>query len=347
MLYPVYRLETDRQGQWRVAPSGRRALRRAVLIVPRELCVFDAAPCAGVAWYEMRGFARLQVARLAPFSRPGASAAARNKTLMCWFWDNAELDKLLAQADPAIQAAQRMAEPLWLAAPPGGSGVRELACTGGADVQTLRAGAIVDSAWKARPNAPAPTLTWRPWSIDLIGHTAPGATGEAWTTERGLMVLGLASVAACGGYAAYWGGTLLGTGRQVSVLEATAQRTTTELGDWSGLQRQASADSSWTRSYLQQSASFRLGEFLGALTPALRNYGVVIKEMEIRRDDARLVLVSAGSDIDLPGLLNALATTPGMDNVQLRQNTELSQAVFSISARSFLQPVNAPVPVGP
>ena len=51
MFNPVYRLAIDAQQRMRLGPAVGRALRTTV-VVPRQVCIFEQLPCAGVAWHE-------------------------------------------------------------------------------------------------------------------------------------------------------------------------------------------------------------------------------------------------------------------------------------------------------
>ena len=62
------------------------------------------------------------------------------------------------------------------------------------------------------------------------------------------------------------------------------------------------------------------------LAEPLEARAVVIKEIEVRNEDIRLNLVAAGAELDVPGLLRTLENTPGLDDVQVRQNPDPVQA---------------------
>jgi len=340
MLHPVYLLRTEAAGSLSLQALPQRAWLRPQVCVPRRLCLFESVPCKGLAWHERRSFARLQAARLAPFLATGCSAAVRNGTLMLWFWDQAEVLPALAAAGVDAVRVRFMAEPLLLA-PPVGSSERRLPCADGVDVQRMSDGAIVTSAWV--PGVATGQIEQRrghAWSWELIGAAAlrdgtlPGPRTHhlhqwAW---RGALALTVASAV----FTSYWAGTVWGFKSQRERLEAAALGTTARLGSLASLQRQASQDKDWVTAYQRLGQGMRWSSFLRALTPSLEKCGVVMKEMEVRQDEIRLAVVTAGAAIDLPLLLESLAAIPGIADVQLRVNVDVTQATFSMRAPGFM-----------
>jgi hypothetical protein len=136
-------------------------------------------------------------------------------------------------------------------------------------------------------------------------------------------------------HAAYWGGQLLGAQHRLAGLEAQAAAATSQRGRLSELRKLESNDRQWVETFQRLGASFELEAFLKALESPLAAKGVVIKDLELRNDEARLLLLSSGGEIDLPGVLQALSRIPGVDDVQLRQNIDPQQANFTLKATGF------------
>lgn len=310
-----------------------RALRPTVL-VPRELCVFESMPCAGVRLHEQRGFARMQATRLSPFAQGGANAAIRAGTLMLWFWDDAEVSAALREAGLPPERTRRLVESLLLPAPAGTADDVRVPCLAGTDVQAHRNGAIVKSHWQAAAPGPEPLLRRFPWSRELLGQ-GTSETGR-WPLARMLAAAAMAGAAGCACFAAYWGGALAGAQHQLDTLQAGAEAGSSRLGSLADTRRSEKEDRAWVDAYRRSAGSVQIDQLLQALMPAMETFGVAIKEIEVRNDDVRLLVTSAGVEIDLPNLLRALARVPGLQDVQLRQNTELMQASFSMRATGFV-----------
>jgi len=325
----------------------RRALFKQVVCVPRRLCVFESVPCKGLAWHERRSFARLQAQRLAPYSDTGCTAVVRGGTLMLWLWDRSEVLAALARNDIAADTVQAVAEPLLLARPTG-SGRREVPCHEGIDDQTLANGAIVASQWLEIPTPASASagLLQRPWAWNLIGQTgldvALASPSGAVRLQQMVVLSSLALAAAGLGFASYWGSLLWQLESRRDALQIAASDTTRQLGDLANLQRAAAQDSEWVVTYQQLGQGMRWPALVQALLPALERYGVVVREMEVRQDDVRLSVVTAGAGIDLPGLLQSLSSVPGVEDVQLRMNIDVSQATFSLRAAGFMQAADDP-----
>jgi hypothetical protein len=354
MLHPAYLLEIDAAQALGVRQSPQRTWRPA-LVVPRALCVFEAVPCKGLAWNERGAFARLQAKRLAPFADYGFNACVRANTLMLWFWDQTEVAAAARTLDLHPQRTRLWAEPLLRSAPTG-SGERRVPGQGGTDVQTLVQGAIVASSWHADGQTTVPTGTLRrwPWAWELAQQTLAARDGSGAPTQRSAwswpQLWRLASVATLVGtasFAAYWGSQLLGAREQLQKLQSEADNSTRRLGDLAGLRNVSSQGTDWLKRYAQLSIGIQWPELLTALAPALERHGVVIKEMETRDDEVKLVLGSAGSDIDLPGLLQALKATPGVSQVQLRAGLDFSQATFSLRAPGHMRAAGLTTQKGP
>ncbi len=354
MLHPAYLLEIDAAQALGLRQSPQRTW-RPTLVVPRALCVFEAVPCKGLAWHERVAFARLQAKRLAPFANYGFNACVRANTLMLWFWDQNEVTAAAQALKLNPHRTRLWAEPL-LRSVPTGSGERRLLCKGGSDLQTLAQGAIVASNWQAGPPGAAsvPALRSWPWAWELATQTlASNAAGVA-AKQRGAwswpQLWRLASVAALVGtasFAAYWGTQVLGAREQLQKLQSEADNSTRRLGDLAGLRNTSNQGADWLKRYAQVSVGIQWPELLAALAPVLERHGVVIKEMETRDDEVKLVLGSAGSDIDLPALLQALMATPGLSQVQLRAGLDFSQATFSLRAPGHMRAAGLRTQKGP
>lgn len=350
MLQPLYLLETDPAGKLVPRASARASWLHAV-VVPRSVCVFEAVPCRGLAWHERVSFARLQGRRLAPFANTGFNACVKSGVLMLWLWDQAEVMAALndLQLDP--HKTRLWAEPL-LQTRPAGSGQADRACAGGVDLQTLVEGAITVSVWQpAAAPLPAPALprTW-PWSRELAGQRLRpvGDIGAArrWSPATLLATACYASLVGAATYAAYWGAQMLAADVQLERLESEAQRSTRQLGDLADVRARSKSANDWVTAYARLATGLMAPTLLDTLAPVLERYGVVIREMEARGDEVRLSVVSAGSDIDLPGLLQGLSASPGFANVQLRTGVDFSQATFSMRVPGHLQTVAMPTTGG-
>jgi hypothetical protein len=343
MLHPVYRLATDAQQRMRLGPVVGRAWRPTV-VVPREVCVFEQVPAAGVAWHERTGFARLQALRLAPFTNTGGNAAVRGRTLMMWFWDAQEVQTALTDGglDPA--RVLPVAEPLMLALP-NTSGAAAVRCQGGTDHVVLDAGAILSSRWQAddtRGRAP-PDLLRRPWARDLL---QPGGALGAWDAVRLQRVLTMACWAVAFGFAAYlayWGGQWQALEARIAAQEGRATDDSTDFGRLLQLKQAQSADRAWLDAYQRLSGSIRIEPMLTALQRPLEANNLTMKELELRNEDLRIVVSSAGGEIDLPRVLQALSALPGFESVQLRQSADTQQAAFTMRVGGYRsEPAGAP-----
>ena len=350
MLHPVYRLQIDAEGLVHARDTGRRSW-RPLVVVGRELCVFEALPCAGVAWHELAGFARLQAMRLAPYRQSGSSAAVRHQTLMLWFWDDTETTPALARAgiDPAT--TRFVAEPLMLALPALEGSVR-LACAAGVDHLVMARGAIQQSHFELRDKLVSTpvSLLARPWARDHIGQSLAdlGSQRSGGLSLRSVLTtMGLLAVVATAAHAAYWGGQLLGAQHHLAAIEAEAERAGASVGNFADLRKLEADDRLWAQTYRKLGATFALDAFLKALETPLAAKGVVIKDLELRNDEARLLLVSTGPEIDLPGVLQALSAMPGVDDVQLRQNIDPQQANFTLKATGYRRFVAGPTSGAP
>lgn len=331
MLHPVYRLAISAGNAPALKPLGTKSWQRR-LLVPRSMCVFESLPCAGLAWHEYRSFARMQASRLSPWLNTGASAAIRGGRLMLWLWDQQELDALLAQCgeDPAPQRrplVETLYRPLsWE------SGEVEFAGDGGVEQLRIENGAIVASQWQ--PDAGTSDGPWRktPWAFELLGskqadRSQPGYPQIGVGARRAAPLVVTAAAAA---YALFHLGSYLGLDHRLEVLEQEAELADQRISSLSAAGQELKKESEWLASYRRLAASVDLQAVLNVLQPVLERHGVVLKEFELRGDQLRIAVITAGGDIDLPELLRSLSRLAGVSDVQLRDNTELRQASFSL-----------------
>ncbi len=341
MLHQAYLLEIDAAQTLGVLRLPQRTWWPS-LVVPRALCVFESVPCRGLAWRERKQFARTQAKRLAPFANFGFNACVRSGTLMLWFWDQSEVQTAAHARGLNPLRTRLWAEPL-LRQAPAGSGQRLVACDGGSDEQTLAQGAIVASRWMAGGTLPAAQRRRWPWGWELSGQTLAAAGDAApamsfglswpsvWRTAGTLALVGTAS------FAAFWGAQVMGAREQLLKLQNEADGSARRLGDLASLRSASNDNASWVNNYAQLSMGIQAPQLLKAMSPVLERYGVVMKELEIREDEVKLVLTSAGSDIDLPALLKALKAIRGVHSVQLRAGLDFSQATFSLRAPGYMR----------
>ncbi len=332
MLHPVNRLATSEGQPPKIEALGVKAWRR-VLLLPRQLCVFESLPCEGLAWHEYRNFASLQARRLAPYMHCGVNAVVRSGRLMLWFWDQQELDTLLGQCGTSAANSRLMVETLFMPLPRS-SGDIELQSPEGRDRIKVEAGAIVSSQWEERQQrTPGIALPWRnrPWAFELIGNrpqvrrsSLPGL-GAAALRHAPLAVGGAAAL-----YLLFHAGVYLGSSSRLAVLEREADVADQRISSLSAVGQELRQETQWLSSYRQAAASVDLQHLIDALAPVLERHGVVLKEFDLRNEQLRIAVITAGGDIDLPALLDALSRLSGVSDVQLRDNTELRQASFSL-----------------
>jgi len=328
MLHPVYRLATSDLNPPTIASMGFKSWRRHLLL-PRQLCVFESIACEGLAWHEHREFARLQARRLAPFLECGVNAVIRSGRLMLWFWDRRELDPLIEHANSRLRNYLPTVETLFLPLPRT-SGQFALHTPDGLDCLTLDHGAILQSQWQAGAGT---AVQWRqyPWAFELAGASQhlskqPGPRWSAAATK----LASPAIVAGATAYMLFHAGTYLGTSAKLEELEREADQADQRISMLASAGQELRTQTRWLAAYRHAAASVDLEALISALTPELARHGVALKEFELRNEQVRIVVVSAGGDIDLPALLHSLTTVEGISNVQLRDNTELRQASFNL-----------------
>lgn len=340
MLHSVLQLQTDEGGKARVVVTKQRSFRR-VLVISRAMCIFESVPCKGVAWHETRSFALLQAQRLAPHLNSGASAAVKGGTLMLWFWDESEVQTAMQLAGHPYAGIQRVAETLTLGLP-ARQGQWKVRCAMGADSMTLVEGAVVASHWTSEvTGAIAPTREMgRPWARDLIGRPIALGSGSSKldsgrSLQRDTTVLGAAAAVACAAYLAYWQASYLGARDRLATLESSSESSLERARKALEMRRLAAEDSAWVAAYQELGGSFRTELFLQSLARPLAAGGLVVKEMEVRNEEARLVLVSASGEIDLPRTLELLGRMPGAFDVALRDASDFRQATFTLKIPGY------------
>lgn len=335
MLNPVYRLAIDAHQRMRLGPPIGRALRTTV-VVPRQACVFESMPCVGVAWHERAAFARLQALRLAPYAATAGSAAVRRQTLMLWLWDAHEVDATLTEAGLSSARVTKVAEPLMLALP-NSNGSAGLRCQGGVDQIVLDRGAIKDSRWQPDDSLgrAAPDLLRRPWARDLMSPSSFYGAWDAGTLQRSVTMASWAIAFGFAAYLAYWGGKWQGLEAQVAGREARSDNTSTDFTRLLQLKQAQAADQAWLDSFRRLSSSIQIDPLLEALQQPMEANNLVIKELELRNEDLRILVGTAGGDIDLPRVLGALSAVPGFEGVQLRQSPDTQQAGFTMRVAGF------------
>lgn len=335
MLHPVYRLVIDSQQRMSLGTVAARAWRPTV-VVPREVCVFEQVPAAGVAWHERAGFARLQVMRLAPFLSTGGTAVFRGRTLMMWLWDAAEVDAALTKGglDPAriVRVAETLMLPLARE-----DGAATLRCQGGTDHLVLDGGAIRSSRWQpdeALGRAP-PDLLRGPWARDLLRADSILGAWDAARVQRALTMACWAAAFGLAAYGAYWAGQWQALETRIAAEEGRASEDSTDFGRLFQLKQAQTADRVWLEGYRRLSTGVRIEPLLVALQRPLELHSLTMKELELRDEDLRIIVVSAGGDIDLPKVLRALTALPGIESVQLRQSADTQQAAFTMRVSGF------------
>lgn len=339
MFYPLSRLASEPDGRLKLVPVGQRSFRPGV-IIPREICVFESLATQGVAWHEMTGFANLQAKRLAPFVQSGGNAVLSGKRLMFWFWDASEVDAALRTAgiDPA--RVRKLAEPLMLPMERQ-SGEHRLQCSAGVDTLTVVDGAIVASQWHDARQAGARPLPWRsePWGRDRLGAGRSGtaSAGAAPLAQRALAASAVVALVATAGQVAYWGGRLVSANDRLSAKSEATSAASTALARVSELRRVERGHTAWLQRYAQLGASLDAPGLLKALNAPLQAQGTVVKELEVQGSQLRLLLVAAGGDLNVPGVLKALDSVPGLRAIQLQQNPDAAQASFLMDISSFRQ----------
>ncbi len=330
MLHPVYRLAISAGRAPVLEPFGAKSWQRR-LLVPRSMCVFESLPCAGLSLHEYRSFARLQAARLSPWLKTGASAAIRNGRLMLWFWDQEELNALLAQSGAQKSDLHPIVETLYR--PMAWHSDREmLQCDGGVEQLRFEDGALISSQWQ--PGTGAATGPWRgsPWAFELLGSGKSERQPLAFSgfAAAAMRFAPAALLTGAAAYALFHAGNYLGLDHHLQALEGEAEQADQRISSLSAVGQELKKETQWLGSYRQRAASVDLQNLMDVLRPVLERNGVVLKEFELRNDQLRIAVVAVGGDIDLPELLRSLSHMAGAGDVQLRDNAELRQATFTV-----------------
>jgi hypothetical protein len=325
MLYPYHLLIAEPAGGARILALRQRAW-RPVLLVPRQLCLFEAVPCAEVRWFEMANFARLQLLRLSPFARTGASAVRRGGYLLLWLWDADEVDRLLLSAGAEAGGRAVAAESMYLAVPPEGQSVR--ACTQVAEQVTVQSGVLLLSRLMDPHDLAVDGLSLRSLGHDWLRGGVDARKGRlgggVGLFNRTAWVLSFAMV----GWAVIQGAALFSAGRKAEALEAEVALRTAAQGIEVDAQRRVEADQRWLQGYAEAMAELDMPALLEALRPVLERHGVVIREWDSATDSVKVMLVTAGGDIRLPQLTEDLAAVEGVSQLQLLRHDELVAATF-------------------
>ena len=335
MLYPLHLLAADGKDGWQVVDTGHRSWRRT-LLVPRQLCLFESIPCGSVHWYELTGFAQLQARRLSPFERTGASALRRVGRLHLWLWDAAEVDAMFAAQTKDATSVQR-AEALYLPWPVAGSKLRRTTQID-EEVHLDEAGALLYS----EPTGHAPGLDLSVLLPRAAGHDWLGgsldaaAVRPAWAGTVALLnAVGMTAAMAMLVYLGYEGGRLWGTLNTAERLEERVARQAATRGESARIERSALADAQWIDTYRRATAQLDVGAALDALRAAMEAYGVAIRELDAAGTELRLTLVSAGGEIRIAELLQALRAVAGVRSASLHQHKELEWAVYIVDMPAF------------
>lgn len=333
MLHPLLRFRIDESGAPQLVQTGRRSWRRR-LVVGRESCIFETVPCKGVALHELNSFVSIQARRLAPFVNSGASAVVRNRTVMLWFWDETEVQAALAAAGQAAHSHRRIAETL-LIKPSQRQGTVKLVCEQGIDTVVMDGGAVVKSQWEPHPTRrSAAVAEWssRPWARDLIGGPLDrtGSTASTPSLRRWLALAGFGAAALSAAHAAYWAGSLWGAQERLAEVQRSAQGSVEQLEKLTALRQQQRDDQAWVRHYERLGASLHVDALVQALEPTLAQRSLVVKELDVRNDELRLVIVAAAGELDLPGTLEAFGRIAGVRDVALRETLDAKQATFTM-----------------
>lgn len=335
MLRPVYHLAFDEAKRVRLQATGLKAW-VPTLLIPRQLCVFENLPCAGLAWREQRRFATAQARRLAPFASTGSSAVIRKGRLMLWLWDSQELEQLLEPLKLKLGDWHIVAESVYGEAPQS-QGEQRRSCMNGEDLWQVEDQAVVGSTWLAGPQGHA--VTRGPWGRNLTPHVgaAPKKEARSWRVQP--VVLANAAVAALSlstlGYLGFNAGRYWSLEGEVARLEAEADEADNRIQQLSHVGSEARKEAQWLDQYRQLASSVQVNRLLEAIQPLLERHGVVISEFELRDQHLRLQLVTAAGDIDLPALLDSFNQLNGVDDVQLRDNNELTSITLAMQLPGY------------
>ena len=345
MLYPLHLLLVEASGASAVRSLPSRAWRRRVLI-PRQLCLFESVPCAGVRLHEMARFVQLQVQRLSPFARTGSSAMVRAGRLLLWVWDEEEVDRLLEAAQAGANLGHRVAEGLYLAPPADGASSRrcvqceERIVVDGGALTSARLGRLEPAdTGVILPRAQGWDWAQR-WSESLFLTRLGGGVGlfnhAAW----------MAALLVAAWSAHHWAG-VRSAERMATTLEAALSERTQRESASASAQGDSSADQQWLQAYEQQTAQLDVVGLLEALRPVLERHGAVIREWNSLTDRVSLMVVSAGGEFRLPQLTDDLAQVFGVTDLQLQDHDELLAARFSFRGTGWMVRARVePVPSG-
>ena len=170
----------------------------------------------------------------------------------------------------------------------------------------------------------------RPWARQRLRMSAANNGVLGWPIQKWMTVGSCLLALASSTYAIYWSGRYLAAEDQLSKIESLADDSIALRTKMAEFERSARTDREWLLAFEKNSAGIDLLSLMDNLTPALEHNAVVVKELEIRDDNARLSLLAANSEINLPQLLRALEAIPGIDDVQVRQNPDPTQATYGM-----------------
>jgi hypothetical protein len=333
MLYPLYLLVSDADSEWRIEATRHRVW-RPTLVVPRHLCLFESLPCGEVRLHELAGFVRLQIQRLSPFARAGASAVRRGGRLILWIWDADEVEAAVRASGLSEMRFRVMAESLFVAAPTDGAVIER--GTQSVAQGMASQGALLKSEVVSLHALDLASLLQRPWARDWAGLGRGGAPADWQSRLRRAFNIGVASmVFAMLALAGFHYGALHGGRRAVEELDARLAQEVAERGELSAVAKAAQRDRQWIDSYSIAARQIDVEAVLDTLRPVLERQGVVIRELEVGTTDIKLVLATAGGEIRLPELLMEMNRVAGLRDVQLIQHNELAQATFGFQAPGF------------
>lgn len=340
MLYPYLLLIAEPGEAPRLEPLQMRGWRPTVL-VPRQLCLFESIPCAEVRWFELAGFARLQVLRLSPFQRTGASAARRGGHLALWMWDADEVQRLTQAAGGATEGHAPVAEAMFLALPEDGEAVRR--CTQAEEHISVEGGALVRSRLAALAPFRVDGVDMTAKEFDWLAARAnglglEGLGGGVGLFNRGACLLAMAML----GWATFQGAAVWSAARAAESLERQVAERTSAQGANAQLRRELEADQQWLQNYAVAVAELNVPALLEALRPVLEAHGVVVREWTSGTDNVRVVLVTAGGDIRLPELTRDLTAVPGVVQLQLLQHEDLNSATFTFRPEGWIREARSP-----
>jgi hypothetical protein len=129
------------------------------MVVPRNLCTYHRIPCAGVPFFKLNEFARLQALQHSPFVHYGSSAVKQGSHLHLWIWDQKHEERFAEKhGQPkrfqtivhSLLTPRNAQGLLWIAHPAGSEN--------GCEAQLWQNRQLQDSQWFDAPPSPQ---TWQ------------------------------------------------------------------------------------------------------------------------------------------------------------------------------------------